>query len=50
MSTEPYANARAMEMAIKPATQAAHEVDPSVSVDERIRQATFDRLLLLHRH
>ncbi len=45
MSTEPYANARAMEMVIKPATQAAHEVDPSVSVDERIRQATFDRLL-----
>ncbi len=45
MSTEPYANARAMEMAIKTATQAAHNVDPSVSVVERIRPATFDRLL-----
>lgn len=34
-----------MEMAIKSATQAAHNVGPSVSVVERIRQATFDRLL-----
>ncbi len=45
MSTEPYANARAMEMAIKSAIHSAHNVDPSVGVDERIRQATFDRLL-----
>lgn len=45
MNTEPYPDARAVEMAIKTAAQATFVVDSSVSVSERIRQAYFDRLL-----
>lgn len=45
MSTEPYNDPRSVELAIKDAAKARHAADPSVSVNERIRQAHFDRLL-----
>jgi hypothetical protein len=43
--SEPYSSAAAVEMAIKDAALRAHQLDPTVSVHERIRQAYFDRLL-----
>ena len=45
MNQGPYPDAKAVEMAIKAAAEKAHRVDPSVRVNERIRQAHFDRLL-----
>lgn len=45
MTTESYPDPRAVEMAIKSAAKAMAVADPTVSVDERIRQAHFDRLL-----
>lgn len=40
-----YASATAVESAIKAAAKNAYKVDPSVSVQERIRRAHFDRFL-----
>lgn len=45
MSADPYKDPRSVEMAIKEAAKAMNAADPSVSVNERIRQAYFDRLL-----
>lgn len=45
MTTEPYPDPRAVEMAIKSAAKAMNAADPTLSVGERIRQAYFDRLL-----
>lgn len=45
MSSGPYGDPRSVEMAIKGAAKAMYAADPSVSINERIRQAHFDRLL-----
>jgi hypothetical protein len=45
MNLEPYKDPRSVEMAIKEAVKAMHASDPAVSVNERVRQAHFDRLL-----
>lgn len=45
MSSGPYGDPRSVEMAIKGAAKALHAADPAVSINERIRQAYFDRLL-----
>ncbi len=45
MTTGSYLDPRAVEMAIKSAAKAMTAADPTVSVDERIRQAYFERLL-----
>lgn len=45
MNLEPYKDPRSVEMAIKEAAKAMHASVPAVSVNERVRQAHFDRPL-----
>jgi hypothetical protein len=40
-----YANARAVEQAIKDAARAVHQTDPTRQIDDLIRQAYYDRFL-----
>ncbi|MBL5973662.1 MAG: nucleotidyl transferase AbiEii/AbiGii toxin family protein [Candidatus Leucobacter sulfamidivorax] len=45
MSAEGYPSSSGVEQAIRDAARRAHEADPSVSVQERVRQEIFRRLL-----